>query len=105
MLPAKGYIFHSTSPGCLLNPQDKGLQACWVITQVVVNQSSDAESRLTVCRLEIDGIVFGVPVYQRHYIQNFNSVKIIYWFQVFYFSSRDVFKMHGFIRIVIQYCS
>ena len=33
----KGYIFHSTSSNCLLNPQDKGLQACWINTEVVVN--------------------------------------------------------------------
>ena len=81
--------FNSTSPGHLLNPRDKRLKACWIITEkVVVNWSLDPESRLTVCqvKIELDSCWSSVIL-----------VEIIDWFGVCHSDCRDVFKMHGLI--------
>ena len=33
VLPGTWVTLSSTSPSCLLNPWDKGLQACWITTE------------------------------------------------------------------------
>ena len=37
VLPGRGvHRFDSTDLDCLLNPRDKRLKACWIITEIVV---------------------------------------------------------------------